>query len=202
MNLGVLYHVIGTAVCVAIAFGVNQVQRPKYEPNFASQVYTEERGTLQLNYHGQTLSYPMMLSHVIARDVSRVGRVYQLRELSLRAAAPRDQQAKVELYSDVSQRTGSMSPGPGDPQMFAQQELPISRSGRFGARPSYVVGDDGQVHNVVSGNIMLTEVLPNEGDNPPRYSAEGRLELQIEGSSGVELITGRFEGAIAWDAGP
>jgi hypothetical protein len=33
----------------------------------------------------------------------------------------------------------------------------------------------------------------------PHYRAEGRLELQLEGASGVELITGRFEGQLAWD---
>jgi hypothetical protein len=202
MNVAGFYHAIGTAVCIAISYGLNHVQRPAYEPDYAAQVYTDERGTLQLNYHGQTLSYPLMLSHVIARDVQRVGRAYQLRELSLRAAAPRAQQAKIELYIDVSQRTNGLSAGAGDPQIFAAQELAVSRNGRFGTRPSYIVSDDGQTHNVVTGNIMLTEVVPTESDGPPRYRSEGRLELQIESATGVELITGRFEGQIAWDASP
>jgi hypothetical protein len=202
MNLSTIYHVVGTAACIAISYAVNQVQRPTFEPRYAPQVYSDERGTLQLNYHGQTLSYPLMLSQVSARDIKRVGRDYQLRELSLRAAAARDQQAKLELYVDLSHSNGATSAGAGDPQVFAQQELPVAPSGRFGARASYVVSDDGQAHNVVSGNIMLTEVVPEESTSPPRYHAEGRLELQLEGSAGVELITGRFEGQIAWDVGP
>jgi hypothetical protein len=195
MNLNILYHVLGTVLCVGVSYGVNHVQRPSFEPSYAAQVYTEEQGSLQLNYHGQTLTLPLMMSQAAAYDVKRMGREYKLRELMLRSAEPRDQHAKLEIYVDLSRVAGNMSPGAGDPASLAQQELPVARSGRFGTRPSYLVSEDGQTRKVISGNLMLTGVMPS----PPRFRAEGRLELQLEGASGVELITGRFEGQLAWD---
>jgi hypothetical protein len=202
MSLGYLYHVLGTAACVALAFGVNQYQRPSFDPSYAAQVYTEPQGSLQLNYRGQTLTFPLMTSQAVAYDVKRVGREHKLRELTVRSTGPREQPAKLELYVDLSRSAASMGQGPGDPRSLAQVELPVARTGRFGARPSFVVSDDGQIRKVISGNMMLTGVVQTVTDGPPRYRAEGRLELQLEGPSGVELITGRLEGLIAWDAAP
>jgi hypothetical protein len=200
MSSSFLYHVLGTAACVAVAFGINQYQRPSFDPSYAAQVYTEPQGSLQLNYRGQTLAIPLMTSQAVAHDLKRVGREHKLRELTLRSAGPRDQPAKLELYVDLSRSAGAMGPGAGDPRSLAQIELPVARSGRFGARPSYLVSDDGQTRKVISGNLMLTGVVQTVTDGPPRYRAEGRVELQLEGPSGVELITGRLEGLIAWDA--
>ena len=195
MNLNFLYHVLGTALCVGVSYGVNHYQRPSFEPSYAAQIYTEEQGNLQLNYHGQTLTLPLMMSQAASYDAKRMGREFKLRELMLRSTEPRDQRAKLEIYVDLSRIAGSMSPGAGDPGVLAQQELPVARTGRFGTRPSYLVSDDGQMHKVITGNLLLTGVMAS----PPSYRAEGRLELQLEGSSGVELITGRFEGQLAWD---
>ena len=199
MNTGFLYHVVGTAVCVALSYAINHYQRPSFEPSYAAQVYTEPQGTLQLNYRGQTLTFPLMTSQAVAYDVKRVGREHKLRELALRSAGPQDQPAKLELYIDLSRQAGDMNPGAGDPSSLAQVELPVARSGRFGTRPSYVVSDDGQTRKVISGNLMLTGVMQTGAATPARYRAEGRVELQLEGPSGVELITGRLEGLIAWD---
>jgi hypothetical protein len=195
-----LLHVLGTAVCIALAFGINHIQRPSFEPSYAAQVYSEQQGSLQLNYRGQTLTIPLMTSQAVAYDVKRMGREHKLRELTVRSAGPVEQPAKLELYVDLSRSAGSMGPGPGDPRSLAQVELPVARSGRFGARPSFLVSDDGQLRKVISGNLMLTGVRLSAADGPPRYRTEGRVELQLEGASGVELITGRLEGLIAWDA--
>ena len=199
MNAGFLKHVVGTAVCVVLAYGINHYQRPSFDPSYAAQVYTEPQGSLQLNYRGQALTIPLMTSQAVAYDVKRLGREHKLRELALRSAGPLDQPAKLELYVDLSRRAGDMTPGAGDPSSLAQVELPVARNGRFGARPSYIVGDDGQTRKVISGNLMLTGVMQTGAAAPPRYRAEGRVELQLEGPSGVELITGRLEGLIAWD---
>jgi hypothetical protein len=200
MNLNFVYHVLGTALCVAAAYGINQYQRPRFEPSYAAQVYTEPQGSLQLNYHGQTLTVPLMTSHAVAYDLKRMGREYKLRELAVRSAGPIEQPAKIELYVDLSGSLGDMSPGAGDPRSLAQIELPVARSGRFGARPSYLLSDDGKIRKVISGNLTLTGVARTSSDTPARYHAEGRVELQLEGPSGVELITGRLEGLVAWDA--
>jgi len=200
MNLGFLNHVLGTAVCVALSYGLNYYQRPSFDPSYKDQTYSEPQGSLQLNHRGQALTFPLMLSHAVAYDVRRMGREHKLRELALRSAGPREQAAKLELYVDLSRSAGAMSPGAGDPRSLAQIELPIARTGRFGARPSYLTGDDGQTRKVISGNLMLTGVVPTGAPGPARYRAEGRVELQVEGTSGVELITGRLEGLIAWDA--
>lgn len=199
MNLNILYHVLGTVLCVGVSYGVNHFQRPSFEPNYAATVYAEEQGSLQLNYRGDALTLPLMTAQAVSYDVRRMGRDFKLRELTLRSNVPRDQRAKIELYVDLTRIAGSMSPGAGDPSSLAQQELPVARTGRFGTRPSYLIGEDGQLRKVVSGNLLLTGVLPS----PPRYRAEGRLELQVEGASGgVDLITGRFEGQLAWDEVP
>lgn len=202
MNLGVLYHIVGAAACMAISYGVNQHQRPTYEPVFPAQAYTEQGGTLQLNYHGQTLTFPVMTAQVIAQDISRMTRVYALRELSIRATGAREQLVKLDLYVDLTQSLRGRSPGAGDPRALLQAELPVSRNGRFGAKPSYVVVDEGQLRKVISGNLLLTEANPASGAAEGRYRAAGRLELQLDGPAGVELITGRLDGLIAWDAPP
>ncbi|HET8936452.1 MAG TPA: hypothetical protein VFN67_23570 [Polyangiales bacterium] len=195
MNLNILYHVLGTVLCVGVSYGVNHYQRPSFEPSYGAQVYTEEQGSLQLNYHGETLTLPLMVAQAVTYDAKRMGREFKLRELTLRSTAPRDERAKLEIYVDLSHIAGGMSPGAGDPAALAQEELPVARSGRFGTRPSYFLGEDGQMRKVISGNFLLTGVMPSN----PHYRAEGRLELQLEGASGVELITGRFEGQLAWD---
>ena len=200
MNLSFLYHVVGTAACVAAAFGANWYQRPSFEPDYPAQVYTEPQGHLLLNLRGQAVEFPIMVSQAVAYDVKRMGREHKLRELTLRSAGPPGQPARIELYIDLSRHAGDMSAGPGDPRSLAQVELPVARNGRFGARPSYVMSDDGQPRKVISGHLMLTGVVPTAQDTPPRYRAEGRVELQLQGSSGVELITGRLDGLLAWDA--
>lgn len=201
MNVSFLYHVVGTALCVGLSYGINHYQRPSFDPSYAAQVYTEPQGSLQLNSRGQTLTFPLMISQAVAYDVKRMGREHKLRELAVRSVGPRDQPAKIELYIDMSRSAGGeMSAGAGDPRSLARIELPVLRAGRFGARPSYVVSDDGQMRKVISGNLMLTGVVQTESVTPARYRAEGRVELQLEGPKGVELITGRLEGLIAWDA--
>jgi hypothetical protein len=201
MNLSALYHVIGTAVCVAASYAVNHYQRPSFDPTYAPQVYSEPRGSLALNDHGRTLTFPLMTSQVVAFDSARMGREYKLRELTLRAAGPREQPAKLEIYVELSGAAGNAGAGSGDPRQLARLELPVARSGRFGARPSYVMSDDGKPRKVISGSVMLTEVRLTEAEDPPRYHTEGRVELQVEGpSGGVTLLTGRLEGQLAWDA--
>lgn len=199
MNLGIFQHLIGTALCVGLSYGVNHIQRPRFDPSYPAQVYSEQQGGLQLHHRGQTLTYPLMVTQVVSYDVKRLGREHKLRELVLRSAGPPEQPARLELYVDLSRNLGGMAAGPGDPRSLAQLELPVARTGRFGARPSYLITDDGQKRQVISGNVMLTGVVQTAGQTP-RYRAEGRVELQLEGAPGVELITGRLEGLIAWDA--
>jgi hypothetical protein len=193
MSLQVVYHLVAAVACVAISYGVNLRQKPVYDPNYPAGMYTEQRGTLQLSYHGETLSFPLMSAQIGVYEVERLGRVFALRELLLRATAPREQQAPLEIYVDVGRNARS------DPRSLVQVELPIARSGRFGARPSLLQLGDGQLRHVISGNLLLTEVMPTESGE---FRAAGRLELQVEGPSGVELITGRLESKLSSDGAP
>jgi hypothetical protein len=193
MSLQVVYHLVAAAACVAISYGVNQHQKPVYDPSYPAGLYTEQQGTLQLSYHGESLSFPMMSAQLGMYEVERLGRVFSLSELLLRATAPREQQARLEIYVDVGRNVRS------DPRSLVQIELPIARSGRFGARPSLLQLDDGKLRHVISGNLLLTEVVPTESGE---FRAAGRLELQVEGPSGVELITGRLEGRLGIDSRP
>jgi hypothetical protein len=194
MNLSLVYQAVAAAVCVAISYGVNQHQKPVYDPSYPPQLYTEPQASLQLSYHGQTMTFPLMSMQIASHDVERLGRVYALRELAIRGTAPREQQSRIELYVDLARNAER------DPRALAQVELTVARSGRFGARPSFVLVDGGQLRRVISGNLLLTEVTAMESDSHPGYRAAGRVELQLEGPGGVELITGRLEGRLASDA--
>lgn len=193
------YHALVAALCIAGSYALNAHQRPRHEPLRAAEEYSEPKGSASLRQGGETRELPLMRMHVELRDVARLDRSYKLRELSVRAAAPLAEQPQLELYVDLAALGLDPADPARDPRMLAQTELPVLRSGRFGAQRSVLALQGDKPRAVITGSLLFTEVTQLSADDKPVYRAAGRLELQVAGERGVELVTGRVEGEISWD---
>jgi hypothetical protein len=193
-----MMYVVGAVLSVAAMFALNRYQRPKMDTQYGAAEYTTSHGTISLNRKGASSEFSLMTTHVVALDISRFGHVYKVRELLLRGAASSAQVASIELYADVSRPSGEGG-GARDPHILEREELPLLPTGRLGTRPSYVLLDGSEPRRVIAGSLMLTEIIQTEGGANPVFRAAGRVEMQIDNESGIEMITGRVEGQISWD---
>jgi hypothetical protein len=194
-----VYHALVAALCIAASYGLNLHQRPSFERPHAASEYSEQRGSLSLKVGGETRELPLMGMHIALQNVPRLDRVYKLRELEVRAVGPLEQQAQIELYVDLDQLGLDPSDATRDPRPLAQREQPVLRSGRFGAHRSLLALQGEKPRPVISGSLLFTEVELAEAGDKPQYHAAGRIELQVASEHGVEMVTGRLEGALAWD---
>jgi len=194
-----LYHALVAAVCIAVSYAFNHHQRPAFEPKYAPEQYSAVKGNLSLRYAGDSRDVELMSMHIVLHDVTRMDRTYALRELAVRAIAPADQQTSVELYVDLSKLRLDPADPARDPRSLAQQELPVLRTGRFGARRSTLALQGDKPRQVLSGTLLFTEVTQLEAGDQPSYRAAGRLELQVAGEHGVDMVTGRVDAQLDWD---
>jgi len=196
MNFSIVaLQALGAAASIGLMFVVNTHQRPTVDEQYDEREYVNIGGTLSFNRTGESTEVSLMPIHVLTRDIQRGGRTLRVRELMLRAAVPRGEPAPVEVYVDVAP-VGDIAAQLRDPQRLAQTELPVLPTGRLGTRQSFVTLDGEQPRRVITGSLLLTEVVPAQG----AYKASGRVELQVDTGHGIELISGRVEGQISWDA--
>ena len=194
-------HALVALVCIGASYALNQHQRPAFEPTYAAEQHSTPRGNVSLRIGSETRDVELMSMHVVLHDVRRLDREFQLRELSVRAAARAEQQASVELYVDLSKLRLDPGDSARDPRGLVQQELPLLRAGRFGARRSVLLLQGDKPQQVISGTLLFTEINQVDSGDKPTYQAAGRLELQVAGERGVDMVTGRLEGQIEWDPG-
>lgn len=193
------YHALVAVLCIAGSYALNAHQRPHHEPVRPAEEYTEPRGSASLRQGGETRELPLMRMHVELSDVPRLDRSYKLRELSVRAAGPLAEQPQLELYVDLAALGLDPLDPTRDPRPLAQTELPVLRSGRFGVQRSVLALQGDKPRPVITGSLLFTEITQLTAGDKPVYRAAGRLELQVAGERGVELVTGRLEGEITWD---
>jgi hypothetical protein len=201
MNLVPLYHVVAAVVSVGVSYGVNVALRPEFDTHYTAAEYSEETGVLALSHRGGSLDVPLMTTHITTRDVvgKGIARQYKIRELTLRAAALGGGAPRLELFADLSAVGGDLAGGNHDPSVLLQVELPFARSGRLGARRSFLVTEGARQNGIIAGSLLLTNVMQVEAGPQPKYRAEGRLELQVETERGVDMVTGRWSGKLEWD---
>lgn len=194
-----IMHALGALLSVAAMYAINSYQRPVFDPQYGEQEYTTATGSLSLRQGADSRELPLMTSHVIAHDLDQGARSYKIRELALRAAGPSTSPASFELYIDLSRIPADLVTAPHDFQVLVQSELPVLTTGRLGSHHSAVLLTGTKPRQVITGGLLLTEIrLVDVGDRQ-LYRASGRLELQVEGDHGVEMMTGRIEGPITWD---
>jgi hypothetical protein len=194
-----VYHALVAVLCIGASYGFNQHQRPAFEPTYAPEQYGAVTGSLSLRYAAETRDVELMSMHIVLHDVTRMGRAFAMRELAVRAVAPAAQQAPLELYVDLSKLRLDPGDAARDPRSLAQQELPVLRTGRFGARRSTLTLQGDKPSQVVSGTLLFTEITPLETGDHASYRASGRVELQVAGEHGVDMVTGRIDGQLEWD---
>jgi hypothetical protein len=193
VNLAV--QVAAALGCVGVAFGINLVARPQFDPRYDAAEYAQNAGTLTLSWRGSSLEVPLMPTHVVTADVERFGRGYAVRELTLRAAGSGE--PHLQLFATLSRASGELSH---DPSGLLQLELPLAKRGRLGAQRSYIVLEGRTQSEIVTGSLMLTDVTQIAGGPSPQYRAEGRLEMQVQTQKGVDMVTGKWNGTLVWDA--
>jgi hypothetical protein len=198
--VNLLLKLAGAALSIGLAFGVNQLTRPEFDPHYDDAEYSQAAGTLTLSHAGGTLEIPLMATHIVTVDVERFGRSYKVRELTLRAAGSGTTAPRVELFASLSSGGGDLLGGAHDPAVLLQSELPIVRSGRLGARRSLIVLEGTQPSEIVTGNMLLTDVTQVSAGERPDYHAEGRIEVQVQTARGVDMVTGKWSGRLCWDA--
>jgi hypothetical protein len=193
-------NLAGAVLSIGVAFGLNLSLRPEFAVRYDAAEYTQEAGTLSLSHAGGSLEIPLMAIHIVTTDTSRFGRRHPIRELNLRAAGSGDGEVRVELFADLSRTGGDLLGGTHDPSVLLQAELPLMRQGRLGSRRSYVLLEGTQPSEIVTGTLQLTDVTEVSGGAHPDYRAEGRIEVQVQTAHGVEMVTGKWNGRVVWDA--
>lgn len=188
--------VVSALVAIGLSFGLNWVLRPQFDTHYAAAEYAQQAGTLMLTHQGASLEIPLMATHIVTTDVVRLGKRYQVRELTLRAATSGEGWPRTELFVGLAQGGGDLLGGARDASVLAQRELPLARTGRLGARPSYIVLTGTERSDVVSGSLWVSDVRQEAGN----VQAEGRVELQVQTGTGVNMVTGKWSGSIVWDA--
>jgi hypothetical protein len=198
MKRSQLMYALGAALSIVAMFALNRQQKPVFDTQYDAQEYVAPNGTLSFRRQGQNNEMSLMTTHVVTHDIARFGRAYKVRELLLRGAAPSSQVPGIELYVDVS-RVGGDGDGVHDPRVLERTELPLLPAGRLGARPSFIMLDGVSARHVITGSLLLTEIVQMEAGDRPVYRAAGRFEMQVDNEHGIEMITGRLEGKISWD---
>jgi hypothetical protein len=195
-----LWQLGGALACVALSFGINSVAKVDFQVTYTAEQYAQSTGSLSLARHdGGVLELPLMTTHIVTRDIERMRRLYRVRELSLRAAGSGEAPA-LELFVDLSGFAGDLAGGAHDPNVLVQAELPVVQRGRLGSRRSFVALEGNRPNNVLMGSLLITTLLREDENGQTYYRAEGRLELQVETEHGIELVTGRWNGRLEWDA--
>jgi hypothetical protein len=190
---------LGAALSIGVAFGLNQLTRPEFDTHYDPAEYSQPSGTLTLTHAGGTLEIPLMTTHIVTVDVERFGRRYKIRELTLRAADG-GTTPQAELFASLQATGADLLDGAHDPGALVQSELPLVRLGRLGARHSFIVLNGTQASEIVTGTLFLTDVIQVAGGPRPDYHAEGRIEVQVQTARGVDMVTGKWSGRVVWDA--
>jgi hypothetical protein len=190
---------VAALICVGLSFVLNLELRPQFDTQYSPAEYAQAAGTLTLTHRGGSLEVPLMATHIVTTDVSRLGRLYKIRELVLRAASSGNAEPRTELFASLAQTGGDLTGGTHDPSVLLQTELPLVREGRLGARSSYLVLDGSQRSGIVTGSLLLTDITQVESGQNPEYRAEGRLEFQVQTEHGINMVTGKWNGRVVWD---
>jgi hypothetical protein len=180
---------IWAAVSAALAFGLNLQLRPHLDASFERSGQPEpQRGALTLA--DPALEIPTTAVHVVSEDLVRFGKVYSLREISVRSQLGRGAAPSCELFITLPDNMR------GDPNALAQLELRVKPAGRFGARESFVQREAAQPGRVVTGSWQFTDIRESWDTGAAELQAEARIELQVETERGVDLLTGRWSGRL------
>jgi hypothetical protein len=189
--------IIWAVVATATAFGVNLHMRPQFEAAYERSEPHEVHGTLVVS--GQGLEIPTLAAHVVVEDMVHVGKVYGVRELSVRSQSPVGAAPSFELFAALPDSVGAVAGRRLPPSALLQLELVVQETGRLGARESFVQRDAAGAGRVVTGSWQFTSMREVSDTGQPEIRGEARVELQVERDGKVELLTGRWSGRVLWE---
>jgi hypothetical protein len=187
-------------LAIGLAFGANLLMRPNFDLHYDAAECAQQVGSMTVMRGGAALEIPLMAAHIVTKDVERLGRRYPIREFIVRAATTADAAPRMELFVSLAESGGDLAGGAHDPSVLAQHELPLLAAGRPGARSSYVVLSGTTRSAIVSGSLYLTDVAQTSTGSPAEYTAQGRVELQVQTDTGVDMVTGKWSARVVWDA--
>jgi hypothetical protein len=189
----IVKKLIWAAISIALAFGINTAARPRVEASFERGGAQEQQlGVLTLD----SLEIPTSGVHVVAEDMVHLGKRYELREISVRSQLARGAAPSCELFMKLPDRAHATPGRAIDPASLLQIELPVQPTGRLGSRESFVQRDAAQAGRVVTGSWQFTDVREVYDTGRAELQADARVELQVESSHGVDMLTGRWTGKL------
>lgn len=196
----VVGKLIWAAVCTALAFGLNHQLRPQFEAAYERTEAPDATGNLTLWRAGVPLELPSRSAHVVVADLWRFGKKFSVREVSLRSVAAAGAAPGFELFAALPDDALVVPEAPPALGALRGRDLAVRDRGRLGARPSFLRRTVDGPSRVIAGNLRFTDIrpAPHSPGGRQSYIGEARLELQVESEHGVELLTGRWTGALYW----
>lgn len=191
---------VWAAVSTGIAFGLNWQMHPVFEAAYERAEVRTAAGTLTLNQEGTPIEITTLAGHVVVADVKHLGKIYSVRELSLRSLAPDTAAPSFELFASLPATVAAEPGRPRAPDVLRGAELAVRESGRLGAREAFVKRQGNERGRVLAGSVLITDVSELFDDQGVSlgHQAVARVELQLETSRGVDMVTGRWTGRLVW----
>lgn len=184
----------------ALAVAINFQQRPSFARSYDRVEYEKATGKLQLRGLGSSGTLPLANAHVVTTNVSHVGKRYEVRQLSLRAADDVLSAPGVELFASLPTARGQdLIESAHNPELLQGLELPVEPTGWLGRYPSYVMIEHQRRASVASGTLRFERITRIDGQ-PHAAVAEGELLLQLETDGGLRKVSGSVQATLVWDA--
>jgi len=196
----VIGKLVWAVVATGVAFGLNWQMHPVFDAGYELAEVRTQAGTLTLTQDGAPLEIAMLPGHIVVADVKHLGKIYPVRELSLRSLAPETAAPSFELFASLPATLAAEPGRPRAPDVLRGAELVVRESGRLGGREAFVKRKDDERGRVLTGSMLITDVgeLFDDQGVSLGHQAVARIELQVETSHGVDMVTGRWSGRLVW----
>lgn len=198
-------RILWAVASAGLAVGANMQLAPTFTRAYDRAQYELKTGavTLQIDRKGAPVELPLANVHLVTTSFTHVGKVYDVRELSLRAADDIISTPRLQLFATLPSARGQDPAESGhNPALLRGRELPLERSGYLGSAPSYFVLAPDEPLPVISGTLRFDSIEPPPPGEPPGagHVASGTLRMQVETEDGVRSVQGRVEARLVWDA--
>jgi hypothetical protein len=195
--------VVWAIVALALSYGFNESIQPTYERDYDLTQHTSVTGKVTFPVGATNAEVPLVNAHIVTIDVQHVGKRYSVRELSLVGPPGAGGEARSRIFVALPGEGGvDLGIGLHDPQRLKDKPMSVLAMGKLGSAPSYVEVQAGRRDKVVGGKLLITSVEPYGGDPVHLgYSAQGRLDLDVETSEGLRMYSGAVVARLIWDEG-
>ncbi|MDD9965040.1 MAG: hypothetical protein OXR73_02360 [Myxococcales bacterium] len=181
------------AVALSLGLVSAQVANARLRPRIESVHEGAQGGpvsgqaTLQAS-GGATIKLPLLTLSFVQRELVHLGRTLPVRQLYL--GSKQDGDAQLRVFGRFPRVRGLRD--------LVHKELPIAAVDFNGDTPSLVqVPEFEDPGEVIQGRLELIEATPR-GAKHGGLRVVGRIFMNVQTSSGIRAVSGRFEGEAIW----